>query len=84
MSDVSLVKIIEDLNDRVSKLSTENLALQQAIISIVSAMPPEQSSHAKKHLDEVIQFVEKEGSAAAVEVLEAQKPLYETLFAHVK
>lgn len=84
MSDVSLVKIIEDLNNRVSKLSTENLALQQAIISIVSAMPPEQSSHAKKHLDEVIQLVEKEGSAAAVEMLEAQKPLYETLFAHVK
>ncbi len=84
MSDVSLVKIIEDLNDRVSKLSTENLALQQAIISIVSAMPPEQSSHAKKNLDEVIQFVEKEGSAAAVEVLEVQKPIYQMLFAHVK
>lgn len=84
MSDVSLVKIIEDLNDRVSKLSTENLALQQAIISIVSAMPPEQSSHAKKLLDEVIQFVEKEGSAAAVEVLEVQKPIYQMLFAHVK
>ncbi len=84
MSDVSLVKIIEDLNNRVSKLSTENLALQQAIISIVSAMPPEQSSHAKKNLDEVIQFVEKEGSAAAVEVLEVQKPIYQMLFAHVK
>lgn len=84
MSDVSLVKIIEDLNDRVSKLSTENLALQQAIISIVSAMPPEQASHAKKNLDEVIQFVEKEGSAAAVEVLEVQKPIYQMLFAHVK
>lgn len=84
MSDVSLVKIIEDLNNRVSKLSTENLALQQAIISIVSAMPPEQSSHAKKNIDEVIQFVEKEGSAAAVEVLEVQKPIYQMLFAHVK
>ncbi|EGD6076414.1 hypothetical protein DSZ55_11770 [Escherichia coli] len=84
MSDVSLVKIIEDLNDRVSKLSTENLALQQAIISIVSAMPPEQSTNAKKNLDEVIQFVEKEGSAAAVEVLEVQKPIYQMLFAHVK
>ncbi|WDC10123.1 hypothetical protein PS040_17030 [Escherichia albertii] len=84
MSDASLVKIIEDLNNRVSKLSTENLALQQVIISIISAMSPEQVSQAKKHLDEIIQFIEKEGTAAAIDVLEVQKPIYQMLFAHVK
>lgn len=84
MPDMSLVKIIEDLNDRVSKLSAENLAFQQAITAIVSAMPPEQSSLAKKHLDEVIQFVEKGGSAAAAEMLEVQKPIYQMLFLHAK
>ncbi|EPS5379632.1 hypothetical protein ACVE84_004043 [Escherichia albertii] len=84
MSDESLVKIIDDLNNRVSMLSTENLVLQQVIISIISAMPPEQASQAKKHINEIIQFVEKEGTAAAIDVLKVQKPIYQMLFAHVK
>ncbi|ELQ6871132.1 hypothetical protein OSP37_000657 [Escherichia coli] len=84
MSDFSMVKIIEDLNDRIAKLSAENLAFQQAITAIIATMPPEQSSAAKRHLEEVISFVEKGGSAAAVEMLAVQKPIYQMLFLHAK
>lgn len=84
MADISLVKIIEDLNERVSKLSSENLAFQQALTAIVAAMPAEQASLAKRHLEEVIEYVKKGGSAAALEALEAQKPIYQMIFLHAK
>ena len=32
----------------------------------------------------LVKVIEKEGSAAAIEVLEVQKPIYQMLFAHVK
>ncbi|KFC12662.1 hypothetical protein GTGU_00278 [Trabulsiella guamensis ATCC 49490] len=84
MSEFSMVKVIEDLNERVTKLSAENLAFQQAITAIIATMPPEQSSAAKRHLEEVISFVEKGGSSAAVEMLAVQKPIYQMLFLHAK
>ncbi|HCU0430157.1 TPA: hypothetical protein OUE92_002333 [Serratia marcescens] len=84
MADISLVKIIEGLNERVSKLSSENLAFQQALTAIVAAMPAEQASLAKRHLEEVIEYVEKGGSATALEALEAQKPIYQMIFLHAK
>ncbi|WP_241169957.1 hypothetical protein [Serratia marcescens] len=84
MSDSSIFKIIEDQNSRIAQLNAENLALRQVITAILSAIPPEQATRAKKHVNEINDFVLKGGSAAAVELLEAQKPVYQQLFLHVK
>lgn len=84
MSDTSLVRIIEELHERVSKLSAENMAMQQALTAIISAMPVEQSSRAKNHVDEIISYVQKGGSADAVEILDKQKPIYQMIFLHAK
>lgn len=84
MSDMPLIKLIEDLTDRVSRIDAENVALQHVLMSMLSTMPADRASAVKSHISEVITLAEKGGSAAVAEMLEVQKPLYETLFAHVK
>lgn len=84
MVDTTLVPIIEEIHRRIAKMDAENLALQQVVTAIISSMPDEQASLAKKKLYEVIDYVEKGGSAATLELLEVQKPLYQRLFLHAK
>ncbi|MEG0421450.1 MAG: hypothetical protein RR589_11200 [Hafnia sp.] len=84
MQENSLIKIIEDLTDRVARIDAENVALQHVLMSMLSTMPADRASAVKSHIAEVIAFAEKGGSSAVVEMLEVQKPLYENLFSHVK
>lgn len=84
MQESSLIKIIEGLSDRVSRIDAENVALQHVLMSMLSTMPAEHASAVKSHIENVIAFAEKGGSASVAEMLEVQKPLYERLFSHVK
>lgn len=84
MADALLTSIIEGLNQRISDLTAENMALQQTVTAILASIPAEQASHVKRHVEEINDFVLKGGSNAAVELVEAQKPVYERLFLHVR
>lgn len=84
MSDVTMIKIIEDLSSKITQLDSENQVLKQLIISILVSMPKEQASFVKSNFYDVMSLNEKLGSARLLEVIEIQKSFVENVFSNVK
>jgi len=84
MVDSYLDSVIEDLQETISKLTAENIALQKTVIAILASMPIEQASAVKSHVEEINSAVANGGSSEAVELLEAQTQCFQNLFQKVK